>query len=857
MKRKKNNLFEPRLYPPIIFLVFWTAAGLFFGTTAPLFWLIIPALLILLCFEAPLWLWLAFALPLSFLCGEFYYGQPYPISSVWPESLKHLWLLAILAAAWGAFALARPYLLSLPVFLTLKKKKGLFSVSSTEKEALEAGEVWMEGEFFKSWPDFQSLFSQTFPGGPKSGQTEGGLTEEEKSFLKKETSDLCEISSEWEIISSKKFPETTEEALKKQKFWGMIIPKKYGGREFSPLAHARVIEKIASVNLPAAVVAMVPNSLGPAELLLHYGTFAQKKRYLKKLAAGEEIPCLGLTEPQAGSDAASISSEGILFRGKDGRLKIRLNWSKRWITLAPKATLIGLAFQLKDPEGLLPEGAKTGITCALVPASRPGVETGLYHDSAGLPFFNGPMKGSNVVVDAEEAIIGGLKQAGRGWKMLMECLAAGRAVSIPSLCIGSGARISRLTSAHARIRSQFGRPIGKFEALEEPLARIAGRLYLMKAAQDLTLSALNQGLRPPIAAAITKYNLTELARNISSDGMDVMAGAGISLGPKNMIGNLYRTIPITVTVEGANILTRTFITYGQGIVRAHPFLRKEIQALESGNFEAFDRLLWKHLYQILCNSLRLTALSLTRGCISIHPGFFGKEHRFIQKLAWSGSLFCLLSNLSLFLGGKLRSKGKLTGRFADMLSHLYIASALIWQWRRRGRRGEEWPAAKWGLDFCFSQMQKAVEGIVSNFPLPAPISFLRAPFLLICRINTLGAPPSDKLSKELAQALLENEDFRESLHSNQHLPKNPEHQLQKLEKARRRIIETEKAREKIRQAAKKGRLPKKRIPNLIEAARKAGEISEKERESLLAAEAARWEAIQVDTFTKEEYLRLK
>ena len=896
LRRESNG--AGRLYPLIAFLICWTAAGFFFGEGLSPLWLFGLPVLALLAFEAPLWLWLLSALPLSILYGEFYYGAP-GAPGFWAGQLKHLWLFAMLAAGWGAFVLLRFYCVSLPLCLILRKKKALpAAAAAAEKEALEAGDLWMEGEFFKSRPDFQRLFASDSRSAQTDSPKNSGLTEREESFLKKQTAELCGLSGEWEIIRSKKFPAALEEALKREKFCGMLIPKEYGGHGFSPLAGARAIQKIASVNLPAAVVAMVPNSLGPAELLLHYGTAAQKKKHLKKLAEGEEIPCFGLTEPQAGSDAAAISSEGVLFRGADGRLKLRLNWSKRWITLAPKASLLGLAFQLKDPEGLLPEGAKTGITCALVPASLPGVETGLYH-SAAIPFYNGPMKGKNVTVDAERAIIGGLNQAGKGWKMLMECLTLGRAAFLPSLCLGSAGRISRMAGAHARIREQFGRPVGKFEGVEEPLSRIAGYLYLMQAAQDMTLRALNQGLRPPIAAAITKYHLTELARKISADGMDIMGGAGLSLGPKNIIASAYKAIPITITVEGANILTRTFIIYGQGLARAHPFLRGEAEALKSGDFKAFDRLLWRHLYQTLCGSLRLAALFLTRGRI-FQAVSFEKERRFVQKLAWGAALFFALSNLSVFLGGKLRRKGSLAGRYADMLSHLYIAAAVIWSWRRKGRPAEEWPAVKWGLGHCFSQIQKAAEGIVLNFPFPAGLFFLRPAFALLCRINPIGGPPSDRLSKTLAQALMENESFRDSLHANLHLPEDPEHQTQKLETARRLVLAAEPAREKIRQALKRGKLPesqacagrpappaaprqqapresgridrgaggqaggrqqtaaaagRQKIPDLAEAALRAGVISEDEHESLLAAEAARWEAIQVDVFTKEEYLK--
>ena len=905
-ERAARRFFQPRIYLPAAFLILLSAAGALFAEAIPFFWLFAAPAALLLCFEAPLWLWAAAALSLSILHGEIYFwpGQLESASpqTLWPESLRHLRLFALTAFAYGALALARPYLISLPLCLMFRAcllgragsrsracfdgRAGSRSPAAAETEALEAGGAWIESEFFKSRPDFQKIFSQSFcrPGGFSAPGQNRSMTEDERAFFRKEASELCGLSSEWEIIRTKQFPESIIEALKAGGFWGMIIPKKYGGRGFSPLAHARVIEKIASANLPAAVVAMVPSSLGPAELILRYGTAWQKNKYLKRLASGSEIPCFGLTEDQAGSDAGAISSDGVLFRGGDGRLKLRLNWRKRWITLAPKATLIGLAFQLKDPDGLLPEeaiaqGAGARITCALVPAGLPGVEAGRYHDSSGIPFFNGPMLGKDVILDAEKAIIGGLPRAGRGWKMLMESLAAGRAVSIPSLCIGCAGRISRLTSAHAAFREQFGRPIGDFEGLQEPLARIAGFLYLMKAAQDMTLSALNQGLRPAAASAITKYQLTELARKISAGGMDIMGGAGLSLGPKNLINNVYRALPITITVEGANILTRTFIIYGQGLFQARPDLREGAKALKAGDFKAFDRLLWSGLYQALCGAFRFAALFLTRGrafapAAAFPPGFFQpskiskagiskKESRLIQKLArrsaqklaWASALFFCLSSLSLLLGRSLKVRGRLTGRFADMLSHLYMASAALA--RCQARSGGERLAAEWALARCFSQIQKAGEGIAGNFPLPPPLSLLRAPFAMLLRLNPLSRPPSDKLSGDLARALIKDDDFRKTLHSNLHCPQDPEHQIQKLERARAMALRTEAPRRKIKQDVRRGILPKKRISDLADEALKAGTLSQKEHESLIKARAACREAIQTDSFSEEEYLNLR
>ena len=838
-----NHLKKPYIHWPLFyFILFVIAYPLVSIDLRPLI-LALP-IVVFLYFHATLFFWFLLLLSYSYFYGEFYYGDLIMRYDIWPSHLKHLWFFTYFSGIYISFIILRTYIVSFPLVKLLNYLGFAPKISETEREALDAGVVWMEKEYFSGRPNFKTLFSQPFP----------ELTKKESSFLKNETNLLCESTSEWDIIRNKTIPSRSEELLKNKKFFGMIIPEQYSGLGFSPLANSRVVEKISSANLPLAIVTMVPNSLGPSELLIKYGTEKQKTKYLKNLATGVDLPCFGLTEPQAGSDASSINSDGILFKGEDGRLKIKLNWNKRWITLSSKATLLGLAFKLKDPEHLLSDKEDLGITCALVDADTPGVERGYHHDPMGIPFYNAPMEGHNVIVDAEETIIGGLKQAGEGWKMLMECLVVGRGISLPSLSIGSSKRIAWVVSRHARIRKQFGLSIGKFEGVEEPLSRIAGLTHMMSASQNYTLSALNQGVHPPIITAITKYNTTELARQVCLDGMDIMGGAGLTLGPRNMIANIYKSLPIAITVEGANILTRTLIIYGQGSLRAHPYTYKEIKSLENNDFQAFNQVFWQHFYQIICNSTRMFILSLTRGYSHISLNYLGKEHRYIQKLAWSSALFSWLTNIVLFIfGAKLKVKGHLTGRFADMLSYQYMATALIWNWQKKGRNPSEWLIVRWGLDYCFYKIQISLENILSNikFPIIGDLLF----FLL--RMNSIGSPPRDKISKQVATAALEDIDFCNDLTENTYIPKEEDHQMQKLKKAYDLIKQSEETIRNIKIAIKQKKLPKKRIKFVMKEALDAKVISQEEFDNLTIAEEARWEAIQVDSFTEEEYFNTK
>lgn len=749
------------------------------------------------------------------------------------------WYYSLLPALGITFVLfvclvALSFALSFLLFQWIRKKNLIPKISQTEREALLSGTPWIEKEFFTGRLNFKKLLNQKIP----------QLTEEEKHFLNTKTEELCKISNEWNLMQSKKLHQKTIDFLKKEKFFGLIIPKQYGGLGFSPLAHAKVIEKLASHNIPLSIITMVPNSLGPAELLLKYGTAEQKTKHLPKLAVGEDIPCFGLTEVQAGSDAGSIKSEGILFKEGE-QLKIRLHWDKRWITLSAKATLIGLAVQLKDPEQLYSDKKNLGITCLLIPEKTLGIERGLYHNSMGIPIYNAPIKGNNVVVPAEETVIGGLKQAGKGWKMLMESLSTGRGISMPSLAVGCGKRTAWLTGTHAVVRKQFGLPIGKFEGVQEALAPIAGLIHLLSATQTFTLSSLNQGIHSSVVSALTKYKLTETGQTIVKKGMDIMGGAGLSLGPKNKIANVYFAMPLAVTVEGANILTRTLIVYGQGLIKTHPFIYKIIKSLEEQSFKNFYRNFWSLLYQFTINFVRGLVFSLTRAWILFYPRASLKENKYLKKIAWTSSLFAFLSDLSfMLLGARLKTQGHLTGRLADLLSYQYMATALIWYWRETGASKNSWTKTKWGLEYCFAKIQDSLIAILNNYPI-FWVRVILKPWLILLKINSIGYPPSDKLNTKLVKQFMEDEKFRKELCSNMYFSKDPEDQFQKLNTAFQFSQQEDKILKKIKKIAGK------KIST--QEALKQGIISAEEDKILQQAFQAQWEAIQVDAFTEKEY----
>ncbi|MCH2327700.1 MAG: acyl-CoA dehydrogenase, partial [Rhodospirillales bacterium] len=533
-------------------------------------------------------------------------------------------------------------------------------MGDTERIALEAGTVWWDGDLFSGNPDWQKLLD--FASQP--------LSEEEQEFLDGPVEKLCAMLDDWQIAQDRDLPDKVWEFLKRERFFGMIIPTEYGGLGFSAIGHSAVIVKISSRSVTTAVTVMVPNSLGPAELLLHYGTDEQKKYYLPRLARGEEVPCFALTEPHAGSDAASTRSSGVVCRGTyKGKevLGIRLNWNKRYITLAPVATVIGLAFRLFDPEGLLGREEDIGITCALIPRDVPGIKIGDRHDPMGVPFQNGPITGTDVFVPVD-FVIGGQDGVGQGWKMLMDSLAAGRSISLPSLSVAAVELAARATGAYATVREQFNTPIGKFEGIEEPLARIGGYTYFMNAARMLTCGAVDAGEKPAVLSAIVKAYLTEGMRGILNDAFDIRAGAAICRGQKNILGRGFIGVPVAITVEGANILTRSLIVFGQGSVRCHPFVQDEMQAIDTNDLARFDRALFGHLGFVFQNSVRALFLALTGGALTDVPEN-GVDARYFKRLTRYSAAFALVTDIALAtLGGALKRREKISGRLADALA---------------------------------------------------------------------------------------------------------------------------------------------------------------------------------------------
>ena len=732
------------------------------------------------------------------------------------------------------------------VMKAMDKLGFLPTISETEKTAIEAGTVWMDGELFSGKPNFDRINSQPYP----------DLRPEEKEFIEGPVEELCRMTDDWQVYQEKDLSDEVWSYLKEKRFFGMIIPEEYGGLGFSPLANSSVVQKLTTRSIPLSITVMVPNSLGPAELLIHYGTEEQKEYYLPRLATGEEIPAFALTEASAGSDAGAMQSRGEVFRGDDGELYLRLNWKKRYITLASISTVLGLAFKLYDPDNLLGQGEEPGITCALVPTDAEGVETERRHDPMSTPFYNSPTEGRDVVVPID-AIIGGAEQAGNGWRMLMESLSAGRGISLPAQSTGGAKYVSRVASAHATVRQQFGLPIGKFEGIEEPLARMGGFTYLMDAARIYTCGGLMQGAKPAVVSAIMKYNTTELQRQLVNDGMDVLGGNGISRGPNNLLARAYVAMPISITVEGANILTRTLMIFGQGAIRCHPYVYNEIVALEDGDLEAFDEAFAGHVGHVLGNTFRSLGLSLTRGRLARAP-VDGPAAPYYRKLAWASASFALLADLVMAsLGGALKRKEKITGRFADVFSWMYLAAATLRRFEAEGRRKEDEPFMHWALQYSLAQMQEAFDGIYENIEIPGLTWLFRGPVAWWSRINPLSAQPSDRLGGTIAESLQTAGSQRDRFTEGIYLPAESEEPLYRLEEAFRRTLASYDVVRKLRDAVKAGQLEKGSDPfAFIERAREKGILTPEEADQAREAEEARNDYIQVDSFSVEEYERL-
>lgn len=734
--------------------------------------------------------------------------------------------------------------LSGPLMKLLEALNILPVISETEQTAIDSGTVWVEGEFFSGKPDFKRLMNEAYP----------DLTEKERAFLEGPVETLCAMVSDWEVFQKKDFDPKAWDYMKEQRFFGLIIPESYGGLGFSANAHSAVVAKLASRCGPLATTVMVPNSLGPAELLMHYGTEEQKNRYLPGLARGEEIPCFALTEPNAGSDAGGMQSRGEVFRGDDGELYLKLNWNKRYITLAAISTVIGLAFKLYDPENLLGKGEAPGITAALIPSNTKGVQLGKRHDPLGVPFYNCPTRGKDVIVPAG-AIIGGKEGAGNGWRMLMESLAVGRGISLPAQAIGGAKTATRAIGAYAAIRKQFGINIGKFEGIEEPMARIGGFTYLMDAARGYICGALDRGAKPAVATAMAKYNFTELGRQIINDAMDIVGGAGISRGPRNLFAHTYMATPIAITVEGANILTRTLMIFGQGAIRSHPYALREIESLMNRDVKMFDEAFWQHMGHVVRNKVRAFLLSLSRGRLASSP-VGGPAARYYRKLAWASASFAFMTDVALGgYGGGLKMKEKLAGRYADILSWMFLATAVLKRYETEDKREEDSAFFEWTMQYAFYRIQTAFDEIYSEIRIPGLSWIFRGPVAIWSRINRIGKKPSDKLGHEIAQAMQTRGEQRDRITRDIFLPTEREEALGRYEYAFGLIEESFPIYKKLYKAAKAKEIPKTDVLNQLAPALEKGMITPDEAEKVKQTEAARNDAIQVDEFTLEEYAR--
>ncbi len=744
-----------------------------------------------------------------------------------------------------AIPLLRRNLLTVFIVSIIKKLGLLPKISETEKIALRSGNIWVDGELFSGRPNFKWIFDQKYP----------HLSEEEQRFLNNEVEKLCKICSDYEVQKTRDLPENVWQFLREKKFFGMIIPKEFGGLGFSAYAHSCVIEKLASRSVTLAITAMVPNSLGPAELLLHYGTKTQRDYYLPRLADGRELPCFALTEPMAGSDATSITSEGVLFKDSDGEIKIRMNWNKRYITLGAYATLIGVAFQLRDPEKLLFANEEVGITCALIPSDTPGVRQGRRHDPLATPFVNSPLNGENVVVGLD-AVIGGQDGLGKGWKMLMECLAAGRGISLPSTSSGGSKLVARAVSGYCAIRQQFGTAIGKFEGVEEVLARVAARTYAVDALRAFTAGSVDSGFKPAVITAIAKYHATEIFRQNINDGMDILGGRAIIRGPRNLLANAYFSTPISITVEGANIMTRSLIHFGQGAIMCHPYAYKEIEALENNDLKNFDLAFFAHINHLISNVARSILLSLTRGYFR-KPFKCGIISKYERKIAWVSATFALLADIALArFGGALKRKEKINGRFGDVLSAMYIAVCILKKFAEEGRKKEDEPLVEYAIKEQLNKAQIAINGLYQNLFGDFIGKILFYPFGIWSHFNAFTCPPCDNFDHKIVKNFIKNSVLRDSLTAGIFISKDKNDNLGRIEHAMALYEEAQIAADKIKLAIKNKSLPRKRIEELFEEAQQKTIISLEEKQLLQNAGAAILDAMQVDEYSLEEYKRI-
>lgn len=722
-------------------------------------------------------------------------------------------------------------------------------ISQTEQEAIDAGTVWWDGELFSGNPQWNKLLALPKP----------ELTDEEQAFMDGPVTELCGMVDKWDINHNiAVIPSDVSEFIKEHGFLGMIIPKEYGGLEFSGLAQAEVLSRISVCGGCIANFIGVPNSLGPGELLIKYGTDEQKNHYLPRLASGEDVPCFALTGPLAGSDATSLPDTGIICKGEfDGEevLGIRLNFEKRYITLAPIATLIGLAFQLYDPDHLLGDEDEYGITCALIPRDTDGISIGRRHKPIGDAFINGPIFGEDVFIPLDY-IIGGAEMAGKGWTMLVNCLSVGRCVTLPSLSSGYAKQLLLATSSYSALRQQFGLPISLFEGVQKPLARLAGFSYIINAAVTHTVQSLSYGEKPSVPSAILKYHLTEMARQCAIDAMDIQGGKAVMTGPKNYVADAYSSVPILITVEGANIMTRNLMIFGQGATRSHPYVLREMELagemLNDNTISEFDEVFFDHIGFSISNAVRSFVMALTGsrfGDVECHPRL-EQHYRNLNRLS---SAFALIADVSMLtLQSKLKFKEMLSARLGDLLSSLYLSSMVLKHYENEGCPSEEYPLVKWSLEYLTNQYQQAMLEVLQNYPNRLMAMKLR---WLVFPVGAHFNPPSDALDTTVSKLFTSDTATRQRHLSNvfvEDLDINP---LGKLNTVFKQKTVLKPLFDKIRAAIKSDEIDKALGRDQIELALDAGVISEEEAEQLFAYDDALMEIIHVDHFDQNELIR--
>lgn len=779
------------------------------------------------------WTW-TILIGVSLLIISIYSGLPI-------RGLIFFWLCYLGAAGFAHMKQQRQGLVTGPLLQRIKKQ--LPTISPTEQEAIDAGNTWWEKELFCGQPNWQELF--------KMPTTK--LSAEEQAFLDNQVETLCGMLNDWQIThEDNDLPPEVWAYVKKEKFWGMIIPKQYGGLEFSALAHSTVIMKITTRSISAAVNIMVPNSLGPAELIMRYGTDEQKNYYLPKLAVGEEIPCFALTAPNAGSDASNIPDTGIICRGTHNGKEIvgvRLNWDKRYITLAPIATVLGLAVRLYDPEYLLGAKEDLGITLCLIPTKTEGVEIGNRHLPMQMAFMNGPTRGDNVFIPLDW-IIGGKEQLGCGWRMLMECLSIGRSISLPALATASCKVAYRFTGAYARLRKQFNLSISAFEGIEEALGSIAGMTYLNEAARIMTASAIDMGMNPSTASAIAKYHMTEMGRIAINHAMDIHAGHMVQTGPRNILANLYLATPISITVEGANILTRNLIIFGQGAIRCHPYLLKEIELMSQPTMDinALDKVLMSHVGFFVSNLIRSFTYGITGGYFIFAEAKDKTVKKYERQLTrMSAALAAVADTCLIVLGGSLKRRERISARLGDILSQLYLASAALKYYHEHDATEENKNYLRWTLQYCLHNAQKAFYELFNNLPnrwLGRLLKWCLFP------LGQAYHAPNDQLTKALVTEMVQNSPLRDQITQYCYVSDDKSELTNQLETALLSADENDALRKKLQKAVHDGVIPEYHsFPQRVQLAEKAAILTKDEAQRLLAFEALRDEIIKVNEFT--------